>query len=202
MKRLNKNIFVFFIKSTLKLDQLGLEFSNSAQVSVYANGNSKEYLTKLRDLFEGQRNTFGSSLSFYEICQLDFPKFNNDINYINTVLNNARIFSKNLTDLTSDIDVVHPSTLLESNNAPFLFVKLKEEQLFNKFEQNLNSYLNKFNIDIPRRNSFGFRNISMEVVKMNGTTDVLKIAPGKINGVKQEILLEGIIQALENTRRI
>lgn len=37
---------------------------------------------------------------------------------------------------------------------------------------------------------------------MNGTTDVLKIAPGKINGVKQEILLEGIIQALENTRRI
>ncbi|WP_373894861.1 hypothetical protein [Virgibacillus sp. CBA3643] len=193
MKRLNKNIFIFFVKSTLKLDQSGLEFANSSQVSVYANPNLEEYLVKLRDLFEGQRNVFGSSLSFYEVCQLDYSKFNKDTDYVGAVLNNARNFSKNLIDSTSDIEVIHPSVLSHTNHSPFLFVRPKEGRLFNEFKQYLRSYLSKFNVNIPCRNSFGFRNISMEAVQMNGSYNVLKVAPGKINGVKQQVLLDGII---------
>lgn len=58
------------------------------------------------------------------------------------------------------------------------------------------SYLEKYHIFIPTRNSFGFRNISMEVVQMNKNDNLLKIAPGKINEIKQQqhILIEGIME--------
>lgn len=44
------------------------------------------------------------------------------------------------------------------------------------------------------------RYIAMEVVQMNRTNNVLKIAPGKISGIKQRTLIEGIIKFSRNKK--
>lgn len=194
LSKIDKNIFIFFIKSTLKLDQSGLEFSNSAQLSLYIKSSNTipEYVEKLRTLLEGQRGALGCSLSYYEVCQLDYPMFNSDINYINKVLDNVTFFVSCLKN--SHLEVIHPSLLNPKYKSPFLFVKTESNDYFYKFMEYIDSYLENNHIHIPTRNSFGFRNISMEVVQMNKTDNVLKIAPGKIDGIKQHSLIEGIME--------
>lgn len=194
LSKIDKNIFIFFIKSALKLDQSGLEFSNSGQLSLYIKSSNTipEYVEKLRTLLEGQRGALGSSLSYYEVCQLDYPMFNTDINYINKVLDNVTFFVSCLKN--SNLEVIHPSLLNPKYKSPFLFVKTENNDSFYKFMEYIDSYLENNHIHIPTRNSFGFRNISMEVVQMNKTDNVLKIAPGKINGIKQHTLIEGIME--------
>ena len=194
LNRIDENVFVFFIKSTLKLDQSGLEFSNSAQLSLYIKSVSAipEYVEKLRTLLEGQRGALGSSLSYYEVCQLDYPMFNKDAEYVNKVLNNVTSFVSCLEN--SKLEIIHPSLLNPRYKSPFLFVKTESNEDFYKFMGFIDSYLEDNHINIPKRNSFGFRNISMEMVQMNKTQNVLKIAPGRIDGMKQQALIEGIMK--------
>lgn len=200
LSRIDKNIFIFLIKSTLKLDQSGLEVANSAQLSLYIKSSNsiQEYVEKLRTLLEGQRGALGSSLSYYEVCQLDYPMFNTDINYINKVLDNVTRFVSYLKD--SHLEIIHPSLLNTKYKSPFLFIKAENNEHFFEFMEYIDSYLENNYIHIPSRNSFGFRNIAMEVVQMNRTKNVLKIAPGKITGIKQRTLIEGIIKFSRNKK--
>lgn len=62
--------------------------------------------------------------------------------------------------------------------------------------ESINIELEKSNLQIYERNSFGFRNISFEYIE---TVDkhkrrVIKVAPGKIRGVKFFALLEILIK--------
>lgn len=194
LKKIKSNVFIFFIKSTLKLDQAGLEFANSAQLLLYVKENKSilEYIKNLRILLEGQRCTLGSSLSYYEVCQLDYPTFNKDKQYVRKVMANNKEFSYELKDL-KNINVIHPSiNYEESFDAPFLFLTVKNNEVYFKLMEHITDYLEKYNITIPQRNSFGFRNLSLETIQMNKVDNVLKIAPGKINGLRQQYLLQAV----------
>ncbi|MEA0565466.1 MULTISPECIES: hypothetical protein [Lysinibacillus] len=79
-----------------------------------------------------------------------------------------------------------------SFDAPFLFLTVKNNEVYFKLMEHITDYLEKYNITIPQRNSFGFRNLSLETIQMNKVDNVLKIAPGKINGLRQQYLLQAV----------
>ncbi|WP_332647416.1 hypothetical protein [Lysinibacillus sp. 54212] len=195
LKKIQSHVFIFFVKSTLELDQAGLEFSNSAQLLLYTKENPflTEHIKKLRVLLEEQRYTLRGSLSYSEVCQLDYPTFNKDKQYVRNIMDNNKEFSSVLKDL-QNIEVIHPSIHFgESCDAPFLFLSVKNNEIYSKLMEHISNNLAKYNTTIPQRNSFGFRNLSMRTIQMGKRNNVLKIAPGKINGMRQQCLLQAVL---------
>ncbi|EOO64599.1 MULTISPECIES: hypothetical protein [Bacillus cereus group] len=195
-----KNIFFIEIKSCLKLDQHGLEFSNSGLMSVYTNKNLISLMGKLHEFFEGFRSIYGSGLSFNQVCLLDFNGFNQNTTYPNAILKNNELFAKSINIKPNSIieKVIHPSldydNFDEYKMAPFLFLKIKNPNDFkcNLFIEIIKYELQKININIKVSNSFGFRQTRMQYIKTveQKPNFVIKIAVGKIKGIMFYKLIE------------
>lgn len=193
------NIIYINFRSALKMHQQGFEFSNIGLVSLYYSSSLEPLADKLNKKLKSQRSIIGSNLSLLEFGLLDAPFFKESKYFSDNILSNTKYFAEILNSSHGDIikKVIYPFNSNEYQKTPFIYIILKENSdLFYKaFIKSIKEELQRLNISIYERNSFGFRNISFEYIE---TVDknkfrVIKIAPGKIKGVKYHALLDTLI---------
>lgn len=194
------NLFVVNLKSLLKLSQQGLEFARAGLVSIYANKNNEKALLILPKLMKDYRSFMGGSLSFQDLCLLDFDLFDKDRTYVNEVIKNNKLFALKLNKSTGGVidKVIHTSINKDLlTDSPFLFIKLKEntKENYNIILNYLSDVLIKNNLNPEIGNSYGFRNCRYELIKFfdKESQYILKISLGKIRGNKYYLLLNALI---------
>lgn len=193
------NIIVVEIRSGLKLDQGGLEFSNIGLLSCYTSEKYFEFNSRLNYYLTRVRSLMGTNLSYLEICILDNYIFlEHSQKYALEILNNNKCFAQAIEFKKSTrVRVIHPSIQYngqENSEAPFIFIKLikgtkKEyEALFEEIIKRINNN----NLNILKGNSFGFLHTRIELITLaNEEKDtILKIAVGKIKGPSYYCLLD------------
>lgn len=197
-----ESLIVVNIKSCLKLHQEGFEFTNVGLVSFYFPKKLDHIREKLFTFMQAQRGITGTNLSLYEYCLIDNDFFINSINYTNQIHENTDHFFRNLNlkcngSIISEI--IYPNIdkkVCSLHKCPFIFIKLtteKEEDYLN-FLEYIRNFVEDYKLTIPLRNSFGFRNICLQFIKSveDHQKLIIKVAPGKLRGVKHFLLLECI----------
>lgn len=196
-----ESLIVVNIKSCLKLHQEGFEFTNVGLVSFYFPEGLDRIREKLFTFMQAQRGIMGTNLSLYEYCLIDNDFFINSINYTNQIHENTNHFYRNLNLCKDSIisEIIYPNIdnkVCSLHKSPFLFIKLKteKEEDYLKFLEYIRNFLSDYKLTIPLRNSFGFRNICLQFIKSveDRQKFVIKVAPGKLRGVKHFLLLESI----------
>lgn len=194
-----ENLIVINIRSCLKLHQEGFEFTNGGLISIYFDEKLKSIQDKLFTFMQSQRGILGTNLSLYEYCLIDNNFFKNSLTYTNQIHENTKHLYQNIKIPKDSIisEVIYPNKdgkTEDLHKVPFIFIKLKtkNEEDYLNFIEYLRSKLNEYKLNIPLRNSFGFRNICLQFIKSveNNQKLVIKIAPGKLRGVKHFLLIE------------
>lgn len=187
------NVILINLRSGLKMDQQGLEFSNVGIASFYFPKNMEHLVENIHDYLEGNRGILGTGLSFYECCLIDFPSFGKECVYSDKILENNLDFSRQIIKGKNNIikEVLHPGLLGDTNayhRAPFIFLKLNTESSldYELVVKVIQTQCMKMGLVVPVRNSYGFRNICIQYIKTVERKPklVLKIAVGKIKGIK------------------
>lgn len=183
------NVIIFVVRSLVKLDQVGLEFANGGMVEVFI----PDHLAKLKNFLEKEinkfRNAHGSNLSFYEFSLLD-----NNITlpyiyeYSRLVLSTTEDF---YIDLKSNFEDTSRFEILSKSGVPFIYLDLKKtKDGYEEFLNVLQEYFKTTGTFLPVRNSFGFRNLSVEYFGIIETEKyVFKICPGIFKGVNYYLLI-------------
>ncbi|HFZ4195908.1 TPA: hypothetical protein ACIKHY_002064, partial [Streptococcus pneumoniae] len=116
----------------------------------------------IEEEFNKFRNSHGANLSLYEYCLLDNSlTLKNDWNYSDLVMKFTSNFYADIKDLfmeNSDIEIIH------EEGVPFVFLDLIGEgkKEYEMFFQWLNFFYKQLGITLYARNSFGFRNLTVE----------------------------------------
>jgi hypothetical protein len=203
--RLLDRVFIFNVRSLLKLSQLGFEFANGGAVTIYCKQEDEKNAKKFLSVFEDCRSILGAGPSLRQATLYDFNLFDNNQDYIFTILKNNSDFAKPLQNKKSDLidKVVHPS-LNGEGDCPFLYVFFKDnsKDFCFKVASILNNQLKLRGLSPEIGNSFGFRNCRFEIINFYSTTrnetcHLLRIAIGKIKGNKYYCLLTSLCRLNE-----
>lgn len=177
------NIFIVEIRSLLKMDQFGLEFTNGGLIQCYKNMNNltfdnisiSKYMKELRTILG-----YGLSYESYLILSNNMIKENLVNNeYSNQVLNNNYNTFKNLKNNKLFKNINYPTSSLKS---PFIIFELNESSKENYlFLSSLIYHLsNKEDISLYYGSSFGFRHHRFEIIIPNEKSKniIFKLAVG------------------------
>ncbi|CCC19419.1 hypothetical protein GPX81_02075 [Streptococcus thermophilus] len=201
----NSNVIIFVVRSLIKLDQLGLELTNGGIVEVFV----PNHLGKLGSFIEKElnkfRNAHGSNLSFYEFCLIDNSlSLTHDDHYSDLVLNTTKKFYRKILNVCQSKKGI---LIRYEGRVPFIFIQLidKEKEDFEKFFQWLSSKFQQFGLSLHARNSFGFRNLTVEYFGILETNNyIFKICPGVFKGINYYLmaflLSEFEVDFLENSQ--
>lgn len=184
----SSNVVIFVVRSLLKLDQQGLEFTNAGIVEVFI----PKHLEKLHNFVESElnkyRNALGISVSFYVYSLLENSLTVKDRDYARLVIQHAEDFystvEKDCRD-NSDIEIVYNEGVL------FIFLRLvgKKKEGYEEFLENLKYLFGELDVPIYARNSFGFRNLTVEYFGILDTHQyVFKICPGVYKGASYHLM--------------
>ncbi|MCM3005883.1 hypothetical protein [Priestia koreensis] len=202
-----KNLIIINFRSALKLDQQGMEFSNCGLFSLYLEEN----LIKIRDYIQNYmtqyRKIAGTGLSFFEVCLLDNDVCLSDGKYASKILNNNADFFAGLLKTSKEIvnKVTYPYFEIQEKmfKTPYLYIKLARDKReeYEKLYSIIKYYCEKFNLNLSSRNSFGFRNISLEYfMNLNDKSLVLKIAVGSLKGMKFHLIMKLLNEIMSISR--
>lgn len=192
---LNENLLIYEIRSGLKLDQQGFEFSNVGILKIYHNYSFQEVQKKIIDSLKSIRVLSGSGLSFYEVNLLDFGYFKNcklNKDYQDRLLNNNLSFYSQLEYGNNIKEIIYPQIDSDFNKAPFIFIILKNNDLYNDLLHYIECEFQKYSVNLKISNSFGFRDLRVEIIEMNNNnnkTNIFKIACGSFKGLSFELLI-------------
>jgi len=190
-------VIICSIRSGLKLDQEGMEFSNCGLLSFYFSKDLNPMIKPVYSYLEDYRGKTGKALNFYDICMLDNDYFFMNPNYAEDILENTYDFYQLLSIKTNNVikKVVYPYADRKYSyyKTPYLFIKLQEDKE-ESYKLLLDILIEICEINgcyLNSRNSFGFRNISVEYFQnIEDLSLVFKIAPGKLKGYKFFLLIE------------
>lgn len=193
---IDEKLLIYETRSGLKLDQQGFEFSNVGILKIYHNSSFQEIQKKIIDSLKSIRVLSGTGLSFYEVNLLDFGHFkdcklNNDYQY--RLLNNNMSFYSKLESGNNIKKIFYPHIDSDFNKAPFIFIILKNSDLYNDLLNYIKCEFQKYNVHLKIGNSFGFRDLRVEIIEMinnNNKTKVFKIACGSFKGLSFELLIK------------
>lgn len=184
------NIIIVNIRSGLKLDQEGMEISNFGIVTYYFSKSTKILLESIRLFLEKNRGIYDNSLSYHEVCLLDNNVFLKNNSYSKLILGNTKKFTQLLGRYDNKLfkKMFYPNTDEYNYLSPYVFLQFKDEKSnFSDYQLLLDIVYQEvldIGLNANIRNSFGFRNISCEVFKLQDNKCVFKIAPGKLIGVR------------------
>ncbi|MDC3424430.1 hypothetical protein NC797_07900 [Aquibacillus sp. 3ASR75-11] len=191
-----KNLIIINIRSGLKLDQQGMEFSNCGLANIYIEKSSSKIKDYIQKYMIKYRKITGTGLSFNEVCLLDNDVCFTDKSYAEKILNNNRDFCERLikTKKGTVSEIIYPYNRQRNDiyKTPYLFLKLTKDnrEEYEKLFSIIKSSLEHFNLNLISRNSFGFRNITLEYfMNLEDNSLVFKFAVGKLKGIKYYIIL-------------
>ncbi|HGQ1393534.1 TPA: hypothetical protein ACLYG8_001106, partial [Streptococcus pneumoniae] len=183
------NVIIFVVRSLIKLDQMGLELTNGGIIEVFIPNHLRKLKNFIEEDFNKFRNSHGANLSLYEYCLLDNSlTLKNDWNYSDLVMKFTSNFYADIKDLfmeNSDIEIIH------EEGVPFVFLDLIGEgkKEYEMFFQWLNFFYKQLGITLYARNSFGFRNLTVEYFGIIGTERyIFKICPGVYKGLSYYLM--------------
>ena len=187
------------IRSGLKLDQLGLEFSNLGLMTLWAPATeaTTKSLKSVAESLRVTRTTFGAGLSQDECAALSAP-FILDKTSLNihgqAVFDNNQAFAMALSD-TVDFEqsfinkIIHPSLSPDKDKswakAPFVNIHYKSEDRSDRalLRMILEVESRNRNLSFVSGSSFGFRSHRFEMGFVQGTKySALRVALGSITG--------------------
>lgn len=190
------NVIIANIRSLVKLDQCGFEFCNAGLITWYIPTKFNKIFNVIKKDFNAYRNSTGSNLSYYELCLLDSPVwYNFSGKYSSTLLNNNREFINKIPKSSKWYTNIHYSDLESKLNSPVIHLILKsnEERYYEALWKIIIKCSEKFNTNIMSRNSFGFRNLSVEYFKYDTEFErgrrIFKISIGKMKGFNYHMLI-------------
>ncbi|WP_144558896.1 hypothetical protein [Shouchella miscanthi] len=185
------NLMIIESRSLLKLEQQGMEFCNSGLVQTFLPEKAVKLTNYVYEHMKKNRSVMGTSVNFYELCLIDNVLFIGDNNYANDVLNNNKYFHSKLLHTNGIfIDrIIYPykDNDPDYHRTPYIYIKLTKDkkESYELLYNLIDKIFKDFELSGVFRNSFGFRNISMEYfMNLKDKSLVFKIAPGKLNGVK------------------
>ncbi|MCM3390453.1 PLP-dependent transferase (plasmid) [Ureibacillus chungkukjangi] len=206
------NVMLFEVRSCVKLDQQGLEFSNVGFLKIQSLGHLYKYQLVIHELIKRARTIMGTALSFQEVCSLDFGYFNlseENVNYQKCVFRNNEFLAKSISCKGIISKVAHPSLDITKNyiwsHAPFVFIHLKDSSLEN-YKKVFNFIINEVERvtgKVPIGDSFGFRDLRMELVITNGEPQesIIKIAAGAYKSPTLFLLIQ-VINSLSEFKHV
>lgn len=199
-----KNLIIVNLRSGLKLDQQGLEFSNCGLIDIYLSDSLQKLQEYIYSYLVNYRRLSGTGLTFEQVCLLDNSLSFKENEYSEKILINNYQFFEKLNAPSGEIieKIIYPfnKKIHSMYRTPYLYLKLSNstEEENQKLLMILKMSLEHFNLHLPERNSFGFRNLSAEYfMNLEDSSFIFKIAIGKLQGVKFFLVRELINIILE-----
>lgn len=193
----NKKIIFINIRSMVKLDQEGLELCNMGFAEWIFNEKYQDFANYTNEFILRFKGIMGENVNLRELCLISNFSCSETYSYTSRIKELSSILKKTISESNMFSQIAHGDFEISGKHyvSPFVISKL-DTQIKNKYLDFVRDVSTKFSqkgMFMPFRNSFGFRNPSIETFTDVFTNEsIVKFYPGCFSGATFSYLCDFI----------